>query len=202
MKQIFLAIFIIVCFCSVGSVGFSSSNSSLSSAYEMAEIWEEYRGIEFEPGIQRTPGITRIYVLVNTDDAPVEILAFGKVHVEPWDCFSGEVEYENRTDRDIEALAITMVCYDVFNDQQGFDRGVDVFPTPLKPGEEGSIYLAVAGESSIIKTAVAFISAVRFLDGEVWEVDILAVYRGVVRIARNIPELSFLEFVGIWGYNL
>jgi len=187
MKQIFLAIFIIVCFCSVGSVGFSSSNSSLFSAYKMAEAF----GIEFEPGIRKALEITRIYVLVNTDDAPVEVLSFGKGYAEPQGFFFGEVKYKNRTDREIEALAITMICYDVFNEQQGFDRCVDVFPIPLKAGEEGSIsgYLAVPGESSIVKTAVTFISAVRFIDGEVWKADI----EDVFKIAGDMPELSFLS---------
>ncbi len=182
MKQIFLATFIVVYFCSVGS-------AESPSPYKMAEEWLEYRGIEWEKGVQQPPGITRIYVLVNTDNAPVEILSFGKGYSEPPGSFSGEVEYKNRTDRDIEALAITMVCYDVFNDEQGFDRGVFVFPTPLKAGEEGSIYLAVAGESSIVKTAMTFVSAVRFLDGEVWKPDM----EQVLEIAKDIPQLSFLS---------
>lgn len=184
MKQIFLATFIVVCFCSVGS-------AESPSLYERVEEYLESRGIEWEKGVHQPPriGITRIYVLVNTDNAPIEILSFGKGHTESRGSFSGEVQYKNRTDRDIEALAITMVCYDVFNDEQGFDRGVEVFPTPLKAGEEDSICLAVAGESSIVKTVMAFVSAVRFLDGEVWKVDT----KKFTEIAGNMPELSFLS---------
>ncbi len=55
--------------------------------------------------------LTRVYVIVNMDDAPVEILEFRKSSREDEDHISSVVKYKKRTDRDIEALAITMIYY-------------------------------------------------------------------------------------------
>jgi len=152
MKQILLAVFIVVC------------SSSLLSAR-----------------------LTRVYLIVNMDNAPVEISEFGMSSREGSDHISSVVKYKNRTDRDIEALAITMIYYDVFNEKEGGVRGIS--SELLKATQEDIGGWSIYGESSFVKTAIAFVSTVRFLDGEVWKVD----REEVFKTAGNIPELSFLS---------
>ncbi len=158
MKQILLAVFIVVC------------SSSLVSAE-----------------------LTRVYVIVNMDNAPVEISEFGRSSREDSDHISSVVKYKNRTDRDIEALAITMIYYDAFNEKEDGVRGIstELFKGRdyLKATQEHIGGWSIYGEPSFVKTAIAFVSAVRFLDGEVWKVD----REEVFKTAGNIPELSFLS---------
>lgn len=112
----------------------------------------------------------RVYVIVNTDSAPVEILEFGQYLSEKPDHISSVVKYENRTDRDIEALAIIMIYYDAFNDKQDGTIGIS---TPLlKAHRRDSGLWSIYGKPDFVKTAMTFVSAVRFLDGEVWKAEI------------------------------
>lgn len=133
-------------------------------------------------------GLTRVYVIVNMDDAPVEILEFGKSSREDEDHIISVVKYKKRTDRDIEALAITMVYYDAFDEKQDGVIGISTYrlATELENTGAWSIY----GEPDFVKTAIAFVSAVRFWpDGEVWRADT----EKVIETAGDMPELSFLS---------
>ena len=132
--------------------------------------------------------LTRVYVIVNMDDAPVEILEFGKSSREDEDHISSVVRYRKRTDRDIEALAITILYYDAFDEKQDGVIGISTYrlATELENTGAWSIY----GKPDFVKTAIAFVSAVRFWpDGEVWKADIDEVFR----TAANMPGLSFLS---------
>ena len=152
MKQVLLAIIIVVCF----------SSAVLA-------------------------GLTRVYVIVNMDDAPIEILEFGKYRGEDEDHIFSVVEYRNKTDRDIEASAIAMVYYDAFNEKQEGVRGIstDVLKATQVVRGGWSTY----GEPSFVKTAIAYVSAVRFIDGEIWKADT----KKVVETAGDMPGLSFLS---------
>ena len=152
MKQILLAVFIVVC------------SSSLLSAR-----------------------LTRVYLIVNMDNAPVEISEFGRSSREDSDHISSVVKYKNRTDRDIDALAITMIYYDAFNEKEDGVRGIST--ELVKATQEDRGGWSIYGEASFVKTAIVFVNAVRFLDGEVWKVDREEVFKR----AGNIPELSFLS---------
>ena len=95
MKQILLAVSIVLCACSLVSAG----------------IFRE--------------AVTRIHVIVNADDAPIEILEFRRYYPdEDENHISSEVEYKNRTDRDIEALAITIIYYNLFNNKEAGVKGI------------------------------------------------------------------------------
>ncbi len=195
MKKVTVVLVGTVLFLALSAGGFTSDlPSGLVESFSRTDPFGVGSQFEFE-GVQRALEITRIFVLVNTDDAPVEILSFENPVY--WKSPRYGVEYKNRTDRDIEALAIIAVCYDVFNNEQGFSRDVNAFPTSLKAGKESSISLSLwtAGISEIIKTVMTFISAVRFLDGEVWEVDYFEVFETTV----NMSELSFIDPTEISG---
>jgi len=131
--------------------------------------------------------LTRIYIIVNMDNAPIEILEFGKYVREDEDHISSVVEYKNTTDRDIEALIISMIYFDAFNEKEDGVRGMST--RLLKAHQEESGGWSTYGEPSFVKTAMAYVSAVRFLDGEVWKAD----RSEVIRMAGKIPELSFLS---------
>jgi len=131
--------------------------------------------------------LTRVYVIVNMDNTPIEILSSIQLGREDEDEIGSVVRYKNRTDRDIEALGITIIYYDAFNEKEDGVRGIST--EFLKAHQEGIGRWSIYGEPSFVKTAMAFVSAARFLDGEVWKADI----KEVLKKAENIPELSFLS---------
>jgi len=131
--------------------------------------------------------LKRVYVIVNMENSPIEIIKFGRYDHEDEDHISSVVEYKNVTNREIEALAITMVYYDAFNEREDGLRGIST--DTLWPNVETRGAWSTYGEPSFVKTALAFVSAVRFMDGEVWKADL----EEVVRKAVEIPALSFLS---------
>lgn len=132
-------------------------------------------------------GLTRVYVIVDVENAPVEILEFGKSRGEDEDHISSVVKFKNRTDRDIEALAITMVYYDAFNEKQ--DGIMGIFTDPLYANRQRNAGWSIYGEPRFVKTAVAYVSAVRFINGEIWKADM----EKIMEAAGKRAELSFLS---------
>ncbi len=130
--------------------------------------------------------LTRVYVMVDMANAPIEILEFGKSRGEGGPFLTEEIEYKNKTDRDIEALAITMIYYDAFNETEGGLRSISI--DLLKATQAGRLLWSMYG-SRFVKTAIAYVSAVRFVDGEVWKADT----KKVIETAGDMPELSFLS---------
>ncbi len=131
-------------------------------------------------------GLTRVYVIVNMDDAPIEILKFGESRGEGGSIPTEEIECKNKTDRDIEALAIIMIYYDAFDEKEGGLRRISI--DLLKATQADRLLWGTYG-SRFVKTAMAFVSAVRFIDGEVWKADT----KKVIETAGDMPELSFLS---------
>ncbi len=123
---------------------------------------------------------------MNMDDAPIEILVFGKSQEEDEDHISSVVQYQNATDRQIEAFAITMIYYDAFNEKEAAVRGID---DDLQPGQIWRGGWSIYGEPRFVKTAVAYVSAVRFINGEIWKADM----EKIMEAAGKRPELSFLS---------
>lgn len=131
--------------------------------------------------------LSRIYVIVNMDDAPVEILAFSKYKYEEENYISSMIEYRNITNRDIEALAITMIYYDAFNEKEDGVRGISTDLMGAGEGYRGT--WSTYGEPNFVKTAMAFVDSVRFVDGEIWKAD----RQEVIGVASKMPELYFLS---------
>lgn len=159
--------------------------------------------------------ITRVCVIVNTDDAPVEILEFKRYYPdEDENHISSELKYKNKTDRDIEALAITIIYYNLFNDKEDEVKGVStklLKAQKVNRGRWSTGWVAVLapqglrfddlnplfGRPNFVKTAIAFVSTIRFLDGEVWKADIDEVFK----IAADLPGLEFLQGRKIFSNN-
>lgn len=132
--------------------------------------------------------LTRIYIIVNMDNAPVEILEFGGYIGEEKNYISSVVQYKNKTERSIEAVAITMIYYDAFNEKEDGVRGIST--DLLGPHLEFRGMWSIYGKPEFVKTAIAYVSAVRFnLSGEVWQADI----NEVVKAAGKLPGLEFLS---------
>jgi len=131
--------------------------------------------------------LQRVYVIVNHANAPVTITAFGKYKYEDDTHISSVVEYTNTTGRDIEALAITMVYFDAFNEREDGVRGISTDTLPAGQQDKGA--WSTYGNPGFVKTAMAFVSAVRFADGEVW----LADMEDVLQEAALLPGLRFLS---------
>ncbi len=130
--------------------------------------------------------LTRVYAIVNMDDAPVEIEYFG-AYLGEKDRITSVVQYKNRTERSVEAVATAMIYYGPFNEKED---GVRCISTDiLGPNVEFRGKWSIYGDPELVKTAIAYVSAVRFIDGEVWKADT----EKVVETAGNMPELSFLS---------
>jgi len=85
--------------------------------------------------------LQRVYVIVNLDNAPVSIVEFGKYIREDDTHISSVVEYLNRSDRDIEALAITMIYYDAFNEREDGVKGTS-FVRIRTSGQRGPLMVS------------------------------------------------------------
>ena len=132
--------------------------------------------------------LRQVYVIVNMGNAPVEILESRQCHARKKDHICSQVKYKNRTDKNIEALAITMIYFDAFNDKLDGVRGISTGLLNAQ-GESAGYWSVYVGEPGFVKTAVAFVSAVRFLrNEEVWKADV----DEVVKVAADMPELNFL----------
>ena len=131
--------------------------------------------------------LTRVYLIVNMDNAPIQILEFGRYYKEDEDHISSVVKYWNKTDRDIEASAITMIYYDAFNEKEDGVKGIST--DFLKALGQHTGGWSTYGKPYFVKIAIAFVSAVRFIDGEVRRADI----KEVIKVASEMPQLDFLS---------
>ena len=131
--------------------------------------------------------LARVYVIVNHQDAPLTITDFGRYKYEDENHISSVVAYRNRTNRDIEALQITIIYFDPFNDKEDAVRGIST--DALRAGQTDTGTWSVYGTPGFVKTGMAFVSAVRFMDGKVWKANL----ETVLKEAGKIPELNFLS---------
>jgi len=131
--------------------------------------------------------LSRNYVIVNMDSAPIEILEFGRYIQEDEDHISSVVRYINRTKKSIEAVAIAIIYYDPFDEKEDGVRGIST--DILGPQVETSVGWSIYGEPELVKTATAYVSAVRFRDGEIWKADT----KEVIKEAGKLPKLEFLS---------
>ena len=99
-----------------------------------------------------------------------------------------EVVVENVTDRKIVAYQVGLLSFNIFNEFQDRLGGYSI--EDVAPGsiEEGSWLASALAESSFY-TGVAYVSKVRFEDGEVWQADLEEVADQV----REIEESFSVE---------
>jgi len=83
-------------------------------------------------------------------------------------------------------VKITIIYFDAFNERLAGANGVST--DRMAAGSEDTGAWSKYGTPGFMKTGMAFVSAVRFLDGEVW----LADTDDVLDIAQNLTGLEFL----------
>ena len=92
------------------------------------------------------------------------------------------VRYRNVSKRKIVALQFGLLAFDIFNEFQDRLGGYTI--QDVGPGEETfGTWLANARAESAFYTGVAYLSKVRFEDGEVWSADL-------DNIAKQVQEIE------------
>lgn len=123
--------------------------------------------------------------ILNQPSAPVSI-AYYTASYQSRGSYSREgirhsVTYENVSERKIVALQFGLLSFDIFNEFQDRLGGYtiqDVEPGRLADG----VWVASALAESAFYTGVAYVSKVRFVDGEVWSADLESITKQVQEI--------------------
>lgn len=94
------------------------------------------------------------------------------------------VTYRNNTDRIIVAIQFGLVAFDIWN--EFLDRTGGVSMDAVKPGgKESGAWTANAYGDFSFHTGVAYVSKVRFDNGEIWTADLEAVARQMREIEKD-----------------
>lgn len=80
-----------------------------------------------------------------------------------------------------------MIYYDAFNEKEDGVKGISTDLLKATQTDKGG--WSTYGKPGFVKTAMTFVSAVRFLDGEIWKADI----EEVTKVAAKLPGLDFLS---------
>ena len=112
--------------------------------------------------------------ILEQDNAPVSIRKY-----EPRSWGSGydasdgvrhSLRFRNDTDRVVVAVKLGALCYNVFNEFQEGSEAIVV--KDILPGKrESDVIVTYHDDPSSFLTGLAYVSKVRFMDGEVWEAD-------------------------------
>ena len=119
--------------------------------------------------------IDPIGIIITQDDSPVTIDAYGCSYREDTSRTVREgiyhsVNYTNTSNRPIVAVRIAFVSFNVFNTY--INRFAGISMDVIVPGNDdrGAWRTNPSGAFSFL-TGVAYVSAVRFQDGTIWEAD-------------------------------
>lgn len=101
-----------------------------------------------------------------------------------------EIAFRNPGDRDIAAVKFRFVMYSVFNDV--IEETDGVFLDPLPSGEsESDSWTYDPPEASTFHVGAAYVSKVRFADGDLWEADAEMIEAQLSQIDRgNINDVG------------
>ncbi len=129
--------------------------------------------------------------IIEQPDAPIKILnyksAYGmhsKVALigEKTEGVRHQTEYQNVSERGILAVELKYLMFNFFNEYLGFAGTIET--DFLKPGDKDKSD-GVADQGSTFLTGVAFVSKVRFADGEVWHANLDTVVQELVKIDKE-----------------
>lgn len=102
------------------------------------------------------------------------------------------LRYRNVSERTIVAFKCGLLAFDVFNEFQGSLGGYAIRPIAPDKGGSGQ-WLMSAGVDSSFYTGVAYLSKVRFEDGEVWSADLNDIAKQVQGIEADFSMESLHE---------
>ncbi len=123
--------------------------------------------------------------ILNQPEAPIAITKYEAFYLESnryrREGIRHELEYRNRGDRSIVAIRFGLLSFNIFNDFQDRLGGITI--EDVNPGQsESGAWVANALAEASFYTGVAYVSKVRFRDGQIWladEDDILAQIREI-----------------------
>ncbi len=125
---------------------------------------------------------------VDLPGAPLEITSYTAVYQEggryTTEGIRHVVNYRNRGNKAIVALQLGLVSFNVFNEFIGRTNGVDISEVDMGEAKQGQWVDRAYGDFAFL-TGVAYVSKVRFSDGEVWEADLAQVAQELSKLERD-----------------
>jgi len=137
-------------------------------------------------GAQRVATATRI---MNQPTAPIKIMSYRAVYIDSGSTYISRgihhnLEYENASGRTVVAVQFGLVSFDIWN--EFLDRTGGITMERIAPGsKETGKWVATSYADFSFHTGVAYISRVRFDDGEIWSADLSAVLLELRQIEKD-----------------
>jgi hypothetical protein len=135
---------------------------------------------------QRTKPETKI---IAQTTAPIKIATYSATYIDSSSRYiergiHHELEYENLSNRNLIAVEFGLVAFDIWN--EFLDRTGGVTMTPVSAGGKSKgRWVASRYADFSFHTGVAYVSKVRFDDGEIWSADTNAVLLKMRKIEKD-----------------
>ena len=124
---------------------------------------------------QEAFGQEPVAIAVEQPNAPLKITSYSAAYQKgsryATEGIRHEAEYQNVTDREIVACQIGLVAFSIFNEFLDRTGGIDMDDIAPNKSKKGA-WVARAYSDFSFHTGVAYVSKVRFADGEIWEADL------------------------------
>lgn len=127
--------------------------------------------------------------VISQPGTPIEIVSYRAAYVPGSGAYIQEgiqhaVEYKNVSGRVIDAVQIGLVSFDVWN--EFLDRTLGLATDSLGPNAaKKGTWVARAYADFSFLTGVAYVSKVRFRDGEIWQADLDSIASELRQIEQN-----------------
>lgn len=126
--------------------------------------------------------------IIEQSQAPIKIISY-EVEYQEGGKYSSrgirhEVNFQNISKRNIVALQIGLVSFDVWN--EFLDRTGGISMNILSPNEtEGGTWIANAYGDFSFYTGITYVSKVRFSDGEIWSADLDNIAKELRKVEKD-----------------
>jgi hypothetical protein len=134
--------------------------------------------------------------IVDQPDSPLKIILYNAAYQEggrySTEGIHHAVEYQNISGRIVEAVQIGLVSFDVWNDYLDRTGGLPLDVLALNAKDKGTWVTGRYRGSSFL-TGVAYVSKVRFNDGEIWEADLQSIADELAKIEEGFDVSRLTE---------
>ncbi len=103
-----------------------------------------------------------------------------------------EVEYRNISKRNIVALKIGLVSFDVWNEFLNQTGGISMIILSPNETEDGTWIARAYGDFSFY-TGLAYVSNVRFSNGEIWSADLDNIAKELRKVEKDFDVSTLIE---------
>jgi hypothetical protein len=130
----------------------------------------------------------KVSKIIDQPTAPLKILSY-QANYQERSSYRSEgirhvLEYQNVSDRKIVAVQIGLVPFDIWNEFLDKTGGVSMQTIAPQAKEKGE-WLANAYADFSFHTGVAYVSKVRFEDGDIWTADLSAIANEMRKIEKD-----------------